>query len=136
MSEENVQIVRRCYEALRKDDLGQFLDHVHPDVEWHSLILEIEGVFHGHDGVRKWWRELRSVFPDWDPSIGEVRDLGDYVLVHAHGIGSGASSGVGISDDFWQIARFRDGLMAWYGAFRSEAEALEAAGLSEQLREE
>jgi ketosteroid isomerase-like protein len=131
MSEENVEIAQRAYAALRDDDVDQFLTYLDPEVEWHSLILEIEGVFRGHDGVRRWWQELRSVFPDWDPSIVEIRDLGDWVLVHAGGTGSGTASGVGLFEDFWQIARFRDGLMIWYGAFRREDEALEAAGLSE-----
>jgi ketosteroid isomerase-like protein len=131
MSEENVEIAQRAYAALRDDDVDQFLTYLDPEVEWHSLILEIEGVFRGHDGVRRWWQELRSVFPDWDPSIVEIRDLGDWVLVHAGGTGSGMASGVGHFEDFWQIGRFRDGLMIWYGAFRGEDEALEAAGLSE-----
>jgi ketosteroid isomerase-like protein len=131
MSEENVEAARRCYAALRDDDIEGFLENVDPEAEWHSLILEIEGVFRGHEGIRRWWRDLRSVFPDWDPSIAEMRDLGDWVLVHAEGTGSGVSSGVGIADDFWQIARFRDRRIVWYGAFRSEREALEAAGLSE-----
>jgi len=129
MSEENLEAAGRCYAALREDDIEACLENVHPDAEWHSLILEIEGLFRGHEGIRKWWKELRSVFPDWDPSIAEMRDLGDWVLVHAQGAGSGASSGVDITDDFWQIARFREGRIVWYGAFRSEQEALDAAGL-------
>ena len=131
MSAENVEIAQKAYAALRDgDDIDRFLTYLDPEVEWHSLILEIEGVFRGHAGVRRWWQELRSVFPDWDPSIAEIRDLGDWVLVHAVGSGSGSSSGIGLFEDFWQIARFRDGLVVWYGAFRTEDQALEAAGLS------
>ena len=86
MSQENVELVHRAYEALQADDIDAFLTFVHPDVEWHSLILEIEGVFHGHDGVREWWRGLRSVFPDWQPSVVEARDYGRHVVIHARGV--------------------------------------------------
>jgi ketosteroid isomerase-like protein len=131
MSQENVELVDRAYEALQANDIDAFLALVDPDVEWHSLILEIEGVFRGHEGVREWWRSLRDVFPDWNPSVVEVRDAGDRVLIHARGVGSGAASGVGVEDDFWQVAELRDGRIVWYRAVRSEREALEAAGLAQ-----
>jgi hypothetical protein len=131
MSKENVELAYRCYEALQADDLETFLEYIDPNVEWRSLVLEIEGVFHGHDGVRDWWNGLKSVFPDWKPLIVEVRELGDRIVIHARGIGSGAASGVGIDGDFWQVAEIQRGRIVWYRAVRSEAEALEAAGLSE-----
>jgi len=46
-------------------------------------------------------------------------------------MGQGAASGVGIEDDFWQVGLIANGRIAWYGAFRTERDALEAAGLSE-----
>jgi ketosteroid isomerase-like protein len=131
MSQENVELVHRAYEALQADDIDAFLTFVHPDVEWHSLILEIEGVFHGHDGVREWWRGLRSVFPDWQPSVVEARDYGRHVVIHARGVGSGAASGIGVNDDFWQVAEIREQQMIWYRAVRTEREALEVAGLQD-----
>jgi ketosteroid isomerase-like protein len=128
---DNTAVAERAYERLRANDIEGALEYIDSDVEWHSLVLEIEGSFRGHDGVREWWRELRSVFPDWDPSIAEMRDLGDWVLVHARGMGQGAASGIGIDDDFWQVARFAQQRIVWYGAFRTEREAVEAAGLSD-----
>jgi hypothetical protein len=95
------------------------------------LILEIDGVFHGHDGVREWWRGLRTTFPDWRVSPVSTRSVGDLVVVNVRGVGSGAASGVGVDDDWWQVARIRNGLIVWYRAVRTEQEALEAAGLSE-----
>ena len=130
MSEENAELVRRGYEALERDDIETFVALTSEEVEWHSLVLELEGVFRGHDGVREWWRGIRTVFPDWHPELLEVQAIGDHVLMHGRGVGRGASSGVGIDDDFWQIAEFRDGLVVRYYATRTKVEALEAAGLS------
>jgi ketosteroid isomerase-like protein len=132
MSQENVEIARRAFEALTvHDDIDAFLAFVDPDVEWHSLILEIEGTRHGHDEVRGWWRTIRTTFPDWSPAIVAVRDLGDWVAIHARGTGTGAASGVGVEYDFWQVAAFQDGRMVRYHGARTEAEALEATGLRE-----
>ena len=125
-----MEIAHRMYEALRRDDVDGFLAHVDPDVQFHSLILEIEGVFHGHEGVREWWSGVRTTFPDWNPSIVDVQPHGDRVVIHARGSGSGAASGVAIEEDFWQVAEFRNGRMTWYRAVRTEDEALEATGLS------
>jgi len=38
---------------------------------------------------------------------------------------------VRLEQDFWQAARVRDGKIAWWKFCRTEAEALEAVGLSE-----
>jgi ketosteroid isomerase-like protein len=126
MASDNVELVHRAYRALEDGGLEEFLDYVDPEVEWHSLVLEIEGAFRGHEGVREWWRGLRAAFPDWRPSVEEVRDLGEHVIVHARGRGRGAESGVGIDDDFWQVARIREGRITWYRAVRTEEEALAA----------
>jgi ketosteroid isomerase-like protein len=131
MSQENEELARRAYEALQRDDIEAFLAFVDPEVEWHSLVLEVEGVRYGHEEVREWWRGIKSVFPDWNPSLVNVRSHGDRVLIHAHATGSGSASGVGIDNDFWQVAEVRNGLIVGYRAFRTEREALEAAGLSE-----
>jgi ketosteroid isomerase-like protein len=132
MSQENVERARRAFAALQRDDIEEFLSYVDPEAEWNSLVLEMEGAFHGHDGVRQWWASLLAVFPDWRPTIVEVRDVDDCVLLHARGSGTGAGSGVGIDEDFWQVAQMQGGRIVWYGAFRTEQEALEAVGLREQ----
>lgn len=129
MSRENVELAYRAYDALQREGIEGFLTYVDPEAEWHSLVLQLEGVFHGHDGVRAWWKSILTVFPDWRPTMEEPpRDLGDWVLIHARAKARAAGSGIAIDDDFWQAAQVRDGLIVWYGSFRSEAEALEAVG--------
>jgi hypothetical protein len=58
MSHENVEKFRRGFAAVNHRDLDGFLGNVAPDVEFTSLA-EAEGeTFHGHDGVRRWWKEV------------------------------------------------------------------------------
>ena len=132
MSQENVEVAKQALEAFRQDDIDRFLSYIHPEVEWYPRLSELEGTHHhGHDGVRRWWAGSFEAFPDWRPTITEVRDLDDFVLLHAPAVGSGAGSGAGVEQDVWQVAQIEGGRIVWYRACRTEQEALEAVGLRE-----
>ena len=71
MSEEDVETVRRAYEAWSADNLDAFLAELDPEGEWHpSIEPALEGgetVYRGHDGVRKAWKAAvlaRPAVPD------------------------------------------------------------------------
>ena len=123
MSQENVDLARRAYAAFQAGDLDEWVSYFHGEVEFDSS--QLEGPFHGHEGLREWAMSLVAAFPNWAPSIVEIRDLGDRVLIHGTATGEGASSGVGVEVDFWQALEFRDGRIVWYAAFRNEPVALE-----------
>ena len=123
-------MAKQAYEAFQQRDIDRFLSYIHPDVEWHSR-LAVEGTHHGHDGVRRWWAGLFEVFPDWSPTIREVRELDDFVLFHADIAASGAGSGLGVDQDFWQVAEIQGGRIVWYRVCLTEQAALEAVALRE-----
>ncbi len=131
MSRENLDLVYRAYDAQRRRDLEEFLGYFDPAVEFRSRLVDIEGTLYGHEGVREWWATLMDVFPDWNGSILEARDLGDWVLIHGRGQGSGAGSGAGVGEDYWQAVEIRNGRCVRYITCRTRSEALEAAGLRE-----
>jgi ketosteroid isomerase-like protein len=131
MSQENVEVAQAALEAFQQRDIDRFLSYIHPEVEWHSRVGELEGTHHGHDGVRRWWAALLEVFPDWSPAIREVRELDDFVLFHADIAASGAGSGLGVDQDFWQVAEIQGGRIVWYRTYPTEQEALEAVALRE-----
>jgi ketosteroid isomerase-like protein len=62
MPSEAFELSRRAWIAVDERDLDGFLEIVHEDVEFESLVAEAEGgCFHGHDGVRRWVGERRRV---------------------------------------------------------------------------
>jgi ketosteroid isomerase-like protein len=107
------------------------LDLVHPDVEFASLILEVEGGFRGHEGVRLYLSELFAAFPEFRIEVDEVRPSGDRAVVKVRVRTTGIASGVRTDLSDWQALTFRDGKAVWWAFFRTEAEALKAAGLKE-----
>ena len=129
MSQENVEVIKASYAAIERDDLDGFIALAHPEIEFRSLIAEAEGrTYQGHEGVREWWdtviRSLR-IRPGAEQIEG-FRDRGVACLRLAGNI-----AGVEVPQTMWMSWRVRDGLIIWWATYRTEAEALEAAGLSE-----
>ncbi len=133
MSEENVELYSRAHAAFNRRDLDAFLALCDPDVEFASGLLELEGggPYRGHDGVRSWWQNLLSVFPDFGTDIDEVRDFGDLTVARLRLHGQGMKSDAPTEGRQWQVAEWRQKKCIRWRVFVSEAEALEAAGLSE-----
>jgi hypothetical protein len=134
MSEENAERNRRVIDAFNRRDLEAFLAFTDPDVVFTPYEVMVQGgnPYRGHDGVRTWWDETFAVLPDLRAEVYEVRDLGHEIyLVHGRLAGSGAGSGASIERNMWLAVKWRDQKEIWWASFESEAEALEAAGLSE-----
>jgi ketosteroid isomerase-like protein len=124
---ENAERARAAYAAIRRRDVEGFLEYIHPDVEFTSLIMESEGVvYHGHAGVRKFLDSLLSVLPNWQLFEEHVEDDGDAMLIKARSVASGAGSGVSVEQTMWQALRMGDGQVRAWGFFRTEEEAREA----------
>ena len=131
ISHENADIrviADAAFEALNSGDLEAFVALTHEEVEFTSLVAEAEGTtFRGHAGVREWWDTVRGAFeqPRWE--VLDLRRSGDRGVVKFRL--EGTLSGVQIAQVMWQAGRLRDGKLGWWAFFRSEPEALEAAGL-------
>jgi ketosteroid isomerase-like protein len=133
MSQENVERAHQVLDAFNRRDLDAFLAFMDPEVELTARFMEVEGdpYFRGHSGVREWWRALLGIFPDFRVEVLEMRDLGDALVIAMRVHGHGVDSGVPFGEQMWQTSKVRDGKVTWWRNFGSEAEALEAAGLSE-----
>jgi ketosteroid isomerase-like protein len=132
MSQENVELSHRVYDALIRRDLDALLALYDPDVEAEPTGGVVFGTsYHGHDGARRFWNELFSAFPDFSAEVLEVRDLGNLVLGVVRFRGHGAGSDAPVEQTVWQIAEWRDRKVVWWRSCASESEALEAVGLRE-----
>ena len=142
MSQENVEIVRASWEAWSQGDIDALFDFYDPAIEWdmtHSLVPDM-GVYHGHEGVREFFREWWAFFADYDAEPEEFIDADESVIVRGRHGGRGRASTVGGVEmpayyaelpRFWQVYRLRGGRAVRVEIYRDEAEALEAVGLSE-----
>ena len=132
MSQENVEVVYRAYDAIRRGDREAFVGEMHPEVEGRVYLMEVEGtVYRGHLGMRRFMDDVFSVFPDWHPEVVRTTDYGDTVLAEIKAAGRGTSSGVTLEMPAWQVIKFRDGKAIWWRGYGNRAEALKAVGLEE-----
>ena len=91
----------------------------------------MEGGYHGHQGVRRWWEDALEVLPDYVVEVEEVRDFGDVTLARLRARGHGAGSAAPLEEVIWNVARWSAGRSIWWRNCMTEEEALEAAGLRE-----
>jgi ketosteroid isomerase-like protein len=129
MAQADIDVVRESHEAFRRRDLDAFMTYMDPEVEFRSLVLEIEGMYRGHEGVRSWWENVLAVFPDWSPRIEDAREVGDRVVARVRAEGSGTGSGISLERDIWQVAQVQGGRLRSWAFFRTEQEALESVAL-------
>jgi ketosteroid isomerase-like protein len=132
VAELNREIAGRAFAAVAQDDLEGFLALVEPDVQFNSLIAEAEGkTYRGHDGVREWWETIKPLLGGLRWEREEIREVGeDRILVSFRVVGS--LEGAPLAQTMFQAVRGRAGKIAWWGVFRTEAEALDALAVRDE----
>jgi ketosteroid isomerase-like protein len=131
MSQENVDLLYRAFDAWTRHDLAQALAGSHPDVEITPVMGAASTTYRGHEGMRTWAHDLFSTFPDFSAEVLQARDLGDFVLGTVRIHGQGAGSDVSSEQTVWYATEWGGGKLLWYHAYESEDEALEAVRLRE-----
>ena len=131
MSEENVQIVRRIYEAWEKGAPGDsgLLD---PEIEWVNPSGAVEpGTRLGAESFGEAAVSVSDSSKGLRVEIEELIDRGDRVIVIGTLHGMGRGSGADVERRHGYIWTIRDGKAVRFEWFNDPREALEAAGLSE-----
>ena len=136
MSEENVEIVRQVYEAAARRDTAAVLALYDPEVEWdvsRSPLARLvgEGVYHGHEGLRRFFRAYHDAWENVRYEPEELIDAGDHVISVDHERGRGRASGVDVELTQYAVWTIREDKVVRGVWFPARDEALEAAGLSE-----
>jgi ketosteroid isomerase-like protein len=134
MSQENVERLREGFESFLagRSDFGT--DLLDPEVEWDgtdSGVPDLEAVYHGVEGVQRFWREWLS---SWETVSFEYEliDAGDRVLALVDQRMRGRSTGIEVAfGKYAQLYTFRNGLIVHWKGYRSQDDALRAAGLAE-----
>jgi ketosteroid isomerase-like protein len=129
MSRENVDLAWRMYELFNRRDLDALLVLMHDEVEIEPRLGALEGDYHGHEGVRRWWSDLLDFLPDYMAELTEVLDLGDTTLGQIRGRAHGAVSTAPVVETWWQSIRWRDGRCIWWRNFATKADALKTIEL-------
>ncbi len=138
MSQENVEVVRRVYDAVARRDAAGVLALYDPAVEVDGSRLpesRMTGGPHllrGHEGLRKLTREWNEAWEYAEDHCEELIDAGgEQVIAVVTRRGRGLASGIDVEAHRGGIWTIRNGKVVRTVWFPSVEDALEAVGLSE-----
>ena len=133
MSQENVEIARRAFDAYNRGDIDAAVADIAPDCEFRptGTVPGVQGAYRGPEGYRRFIAWLSDEFEDVQVSLNDLTDAGDRVLVSLTLQGRGRQSGAPTSWHLWHVWAIQDAKLVRGQAFVDEAEALKAAGLSQ-----
>jgi ketosteroid isomerase-like protein len=133
MSQENVEIVRRGYEAFAQGDIDAALAMCQPDiqVEDHERSLVTPTSYHGRDGFLTLFATVNEGFSDVRYTPEELTDVGDRVLVEVRRTGRGRASGAQVEERQFHVWDMVLGRAARFRVYLDRDQALKAAGLRE-----
>jgi ketosteroid isomerase-like protein len=133
MPSQNEDLVRRTLEAWKKKELGVVLACAHPEIEldWSASVGPLQGMYHGHAGMARFWDLLWDAFEEFAPLIEACIECGDDRLITDNLIRArGKASGIDVTSRGATLWTFRDGKIAGEKLFQSLDEALAAVGLT------
>jgi uncharacterized protein len=134
MSQENVEIVRRGFEAFAEGGLDAWADFWADDIDYRAVegALDDRGPMHGKDAVRAHFQDWLDTFDDLRAEPLELIDAADEQVVTVLRFGGRAKlSGVETDLTFAVAYTIRDGKIARGREYWTKEQALEAAGLRE-----
>jgi ketosteroid isomerase-like protein len=128
MSQENVELVRRGFEAWLRGDFDEALARLDPDIVYKPAQEE---AVQGLDAARASWERWQASWQGQEMTLEETIDAGNHVIQAILYRGRGRGSGIEVEGRFFQVLTIKDGKAVRWEEFSDRAEALEAAGLPE-----
>jgi ketosteroid isomerase-like protein len=138
MSRENVELVRKLLEMFQRREHERVFALYDPAIEWDAsnfaeTIPDLAGVYHGHDGVRAYWRRWLLAWDNLEFEVQDVVDAGDQVVALIHKQRQwGRDSGIATEfPPYGIVFSVRGGRVTRWCGYPNQEQALKAAGLRE-----
>ena len=133
MSQENVEIVRKVYDAWSASDPSQAFDLLDPEVVWEAIEDAPDaGTYCGHSGVKGYMDDWLQDFEGFAFEFSQPVEADGRLVLDQWARNTGKGSGLKTEIHYAAVYTFRRGRVFTVKEYSTRAEALEAAGLSEQ----
>jgi ketosteroid isomerase-like protein len=133
MSQANVELVRGSWEAWERGDMEAIFAFYDPAIVWdqtYAGTADMPSLYHGHDGIRRFFRDVLAPFESYYAHAEEFIDAGEAVVVRFRQGGRGKQSGAEVEmQPYWLVYRLRNGRVVRIEVYNDQGEALKAAGL-------
>jgi ketosteroid isomerase-like protein len=120
--------VQEWFDRFAAGDAG--VDLCDPGIRIDNLAeFPITGPYHGHAGVRQWWRDLLDAIDDLRIELDGLEQLdGERVLTTQRIVGRFRHTGIELDARWASIVTVRDGRVVRAIGYGSRRQALRAAG--------
>jgi ketosteroid isomerase-like protein len=126
VSEQNLEIVKRGFDAFNDKGVDGIIPFIHPDFEATTPpdLASEPDTYRGHDGIRRWFDSFDEVMDEirWDGH--EFRQVGDRVVVEFTLRATGKTTGLAFGQDAVMVWELRDGRAVGVELFQTLEEAL------------
>jgi ketosteroid isomerase-like protein len=132
MSQENVEIVRRAFEAYNRRDLDAAFRDVAPEIEldWSRSRGVQAGIYRGIEAGRDFWRNFLEMFDPLIITPDEFIECGEHVVV-PNQTRLWGRDGIKVEAHAVAVVTLRSGRIVEWRLYQERAEALKAVGLEE-----
>jgi ketosteroid isomerase-like protein len=129
VKDDNVETIRRWFDALRRGDPAP--EMCDPEVEIRNWAeAPITGPYVGHEGVRQWWDDVSDAFEDVHLELLDVEPIDDVRCVTVQRlVGNFRLTGIEVSGAWGAIVSVRQGKVLSAIGYATPRRARRAAGL-------
>jgi ketosteroid isomerase-like protein len=129
VSEQNLEIVQRGFEAFNERGVEGILPFIHSEFEATTPpnLASEPDTYRGHDGIRRWFDSFDEVMDQirWDAN--RFQQVGERVVVEFTLRARGKTTGLDFGQDAVMVWSLREGKAIRVELFESLDEALRAA---------
>ena len=112
-------------DTLGARDADELVSLADPEVEWYSLFAMGDGgVYRGHDGTRRYMRDLEDAWEEGYTTVDDILAVGDVAFAVGHIHYRGKGSGLAGTAPVGWVVRVRDGKVVLFRAFRDPERVL------------
>ena len=126
------ELALALYDGWNRGDLETVLGLMDPEIKIDYSAGAFPGLdeaYHGHEGARKYWQDLREPWSSLNLQVDEIRAEGDTVVTAFTFEGAGRD-GIVVRRRLGNVLTITDGLISRLDAYADPRGAVEAAGLS------
>ena len=135
MGDANVAAIERVFDGFARRDNDVALQLYDPNIVWDSSAVtglqDLQGIYHGIDGVRAWWRTWLAAWEtiEFDRRATQHTAHGNQVVSTWVQRNRGKGSGLELDMETGIVWTFQNGRVVRAAVFASHAETRQAAGL-------